>query len=374
MERVPYCDTDYTQRVLLHGWTQSAGWQDARMFHVLIDTCVWLDLAQDPKQTPMLRVLQDFLNNDGLMLIVPRVVQIEFEKNRDRIAKTSARSLSGHFQQVREAINKVGGDEGEKKRLLAQLNDVNHKVPLIGGAAAATLDDIAKLFKRAGVVEISDSAKMRAADRALLHLAPCHHENKNSIADAIVIETYRECVEAGVAGDRFAFVTHNKHDFSVLAGNHKLPHPDLAPMFTKIKSLYFAHLGDLLSRVAPNVTKQLLWEYTWEEEPRGLTEIQAEVEMLTKQVWYNRHKSVDAEIKQGHHRIVTRQEWEKFQDSQGTTVDTVWRSAVAAAIRIERQLGRGNVGPWTDFEWGMITGKLSALRWALGDDWDMLDT
>jgi hypothetical protein len=278
------------------------------MFPFLIDTCVWLDLAQDPKQTPMLRVLEDFVDNDGLVLIVPRVVQVEFEKNRDRIARTSARSLAGHFQQVKEAIGKVGGDAEEKRRLLARLDDVNHKVPLIGGAATGTLDAIGKLFDRVGVVETSDAAKMHAAERALTHVAPCHHENKNSIADAIVIETYRECVEAGVAGDRFAFVTHNKHDFSVPAGNHKMPHPDLASLFTKIKSLYFVQLGELLSRVAPKLTRQLLWEHTWEEEPRGLTDIQAAVEKLTKQVWHNRHKNVDAHIKQGRHRIVTREE------------------------------------------------------------------
>lgn len=33
-----------------------------------------------------------------------------------------------------------------------------------------------------------------------------------------------------------------------------------------------------------------------------------------------------------------------------------------------------NLGPWNDFDWGMLNGKFSALRWVLGDKWDMLDT
>jgi hypothetical protein len=36
--------------------------------------------------------------------------------------------------------------------------------------------------------------------------------------------------------------------------------------------------------------------------------------------------------------------------------------------------GAENLGPYTDFEWGMINGKLSALRWVTGSEWDFLDT
>jgi hypothetical protein len=27
----------------------------------------------------------------------------------------------------------------------------------------------------------------------------------------------------------------------------------------------------------------------------------------------------------------------------------------------------------SDFDWGMLSGKMSAIRWVLGEDWDMLD-
>jgi hypothetical protein len=31
-------------------------------------------------------------------------------------------------------------------------------------------------------------------------------------------------------------------------------------------------------------------------------------------------------------------------------------------------------GPYTDFELGTLNGKLSALRWVPGSEWDLLDT
>ena len=41
---------------------------------------------------------------------------------------------------------------------------------------------------------------------------------------------------------------------------------------------------------------------------------------------------------------------------------------------VEARYGTDTLGPYDDFEWGMISGKLSAIRWMLGDEWDLLDS
>lgn len=75
-------------------------------------------------------------------------------------------------------------------------------------------------------------------------------------------------------------------------------------------------------------------------------------------IWFDRHLSF-------RYRIETGIE----------TVDPkIWEGALNSAQKVIDKYGEENLGPYSDFEWGMLNGKLSALRWVLGDDWDMLDT
>lgn len=54
--------------------------------------------------------------------------------------------------------------------------------------------------------------------------------------------------------------------------------------------------------------------------------------------------------------------------------DDILKGMYKAMDETEKKYGKENLGPYDSFEWGMINGKLSALRWVMGEDWDMLDT
>lgn len=343
------------------------------MFNVLIDTCVWLDLAADPRQRQLLDTLEAFRALGHIQLLVPRLVIEEFKRNRDRVAKAGVKGFSSQVQQVKEAIKSLELNARRRKTLLAGLEDIKHKAPLIGGGAELALRTIERMFREAIIIETTDAAKLAAAERALARRGPCHHENKNSIGDALLLELYTAQVKKGSGRERFAFVTHNKHDFS--GTDARLPHPDIASHFSKIKSLYYVNLSELLARIDPSAFSEIQWEQSWSEEPRGISELWTAEAMLAQQVWYNRHKSREDGIREGTIAIVPREQWEKGKrDNSSEIIGDIWAGALKAAKRTEREIGIENLGPWTDFEWGMINGKLSALRWVLGDDWDMLDT
>ncbi len=345
------------------------------MFNILIDTSVWLELAKDQRQTPLLGVVEEMVKQKLATLIVPRVVVLdEFRRNRHRIITESTKSLSSHFRLVKDAVGKIGGNKRRMRVVLSHLDDVNHKIPIVGGAAANMLDRIEKLLTTSPSIEPTDAVKPVTAQRAIDKRAPFHRD-RNSMADALIIETYAECVQAKAAsGTRFAFVTHNKSDFSVVNGNEKVPHADIAGYFSRIKSLYFINLAELLRRIEPSLVTDLMFELSWTQEPRGLSEILKAEDLLFNQVWYNRHWNLRIGVQEGRIKVVKKQTYPRPFGAPETVQRDVWEGALKSARRVERQYGKKNLGPWDDFEWGMINGKLSALRWALGDEWDMLDT
>ena len=106
----------------------------------------------------------------------------------------------------------------------------------------------------------------------------------------------------------------------------------------------------------------LLRRYNVTDAPiRSMKEILEAQEEFFDRIWYDR--SLVNEMKE-------RESGKRMSRSLRKTV-------LAARARVEKKYGgrRAMLNYYkNDFEWGMMNGKLSALRWVLGDEWDFLDT
>jgi hypothetical protein len=113
-------------------------------------------------------------------------------------------------------------------------------------------------------------------------------------------------------------------------------------------------LGEALRRVQPVHFADLMIEKECIEEPRSLTEILDSIEELVSKVWYNRHHGLRNDIERGKIKIVEKVPLSVKNDSRRPVQCDIWESALRAAARVEEKYGLENLGPWSDFEWGMI--------------------
>jgi len=94
------------------------------------------------------------------------------------------------------------------------------------------------------------------------------------------------------------------------------------------------------------------------EGPRSLDEIGEMANEICEMIWFDRH-------------LVLREKVEKGIE----TVDSeIWKGALESAERVIKKYGEENLSPYSKFDWGILNGKLSAIRWVMGEEWDMLDT
>lgn len=342
---------------------------------ILIDTSVWLDLVKDPRQLPVLETIPALIEDGRLQLILPSIILDEFSRNRDRVIADSRRSLGSHFRLVRQAIAEFSPEEG-RDVLIAQLNEIDHRIAFSADAAPEALRIVETLFESSTKSEITEDMKCRAADRALEKVAPFHRQ-RNSMADALLLEVFAVAAKSDTNPENvYVFITHNTQDFSEMGGDSRRPHPDIAALFNNVTSKYVTSLGPFMADLAPDLIEDMRFFREYNQEPRRLSELLEAEHVLFQQVWYNRKWGIIDAVEKGKTTIVSKGDWDSAMPKarRKMIVDDIWNGMLNGMKEAEAELGKENLGPWSNFEWGMINGKLSALRWVLGDDWDMLDT
>jgi len=342
---------------------------------ILIDTSVWLSLAQDYRNLQLLQVMKQLSDEDIIEFIVPDVVLDEIERNRPRIMKQASASQKDVFRRVKAALEQYGdGDLTDAKQSIA---DVEHKIAIHGDAAIDTMALVLGMVREAEKVVPSVIARSRAANRGLERRAP-FASNRNGIADAVILETYAEIVEeAAGTDDTFAFVTTNTNDFSDNTADKRQPHPDIAAHFDGTRSRYATDIAEFLKQFREEqdfdgVVDELFDTMFFQDDPRLLSEVAEAIDLFWNQIWYTRHLHFMWRIEQGEVQVVDKMPDGYPYDPSKVTVQTL-ETAKAAGARVLAKYP-GQLGPFDDFEYGMLNGKLSALRWVLGEEWDFLDT
>lgn len=330
------------------------------MLHLLVDTSTFLDLAQRRDGQRWIVALRVLIHQQEVQLLVPPVVIEEFDRNEARVQATMTSSIASRFKQIRQDLVTYGTDDDA--HAVEVIEDLRRHLPLVGAMTTRNFREIRELLVAGQIVEPTEAETNRVVDRGLRKAAP-FHSGKNSVADAVILELYQTAAQgADLAEHPHAFVTSNHTDFSRANGDKREPHDDIADAFGTGSQYALGVDGlDMILRTHFGEEIEELFEETdFQEEPRRLDEIvAAETEMFDR-IWY--HRSIQHDYR---------------AEREGNPEELKRHRAIAGdgRARVEATYaGPGQLGPYTDFELGMLNGKLSALRWVLGSEWDFLDT
>jgi hypothetical protein len=327
------------------------------VLHLLIDTSVWLDLGKRRDGQQMIVPLRVLAFQKKVELLVPSLVIDEYRRNRPRVEAETTSRVKERFRLLRNDLHEYGGDARH-----AWLEEMSHQLPLLSAMTLQNLREIEELLDGGTRIDPTAHEEAGVVERALHKRAPFHLA-KNSVADALLIELYRSAVEASAASEQFAFATSNYQDFSTPNGDRRQPHPDLAPLFAAANSHFVYGVDGLREYLSDSLGEEFDDEVEEtrlvHEDPRTLTEILAAEHEFAEKIWRV--------------RMLIRQEEAAAGDHQALSPEIEDR-ANAAMRAIEEKYGTDDIGPWDDWGWGYIHGKLSALRWVLGSEWDFLDT
>lgn len=234
---------------------------------------------------------------------------------------------------------------------------MTHHIPLVSAMTLQNFSEISDLLRASKRLDPTNRDRTRVVQRGLDKKAPLHL-NKNSVADALLIEMFTSAVKRSRAkADEYWFVTSNYQDFSMPNGDRREPHPDLADIFSSDRTRYvYADEGlkSALEEWFGPAYSDVAWEVEGiQEEPRTFAEILETYNEFWHKVWYVRN-------------FIRIPEGDELPDSLKAVEEQYGRD------ELQKMIGPGHDEAW---EYGCASGKLSALSWVLGSRWEeSLDT
>jgi hypothetical protein len=180
------------------------------------------------------------MHRGGLELLVPTVVVEEFDRNRPRLEAAVTTSVLDRLRQLRRELREFAGDQNEH----VWLAETAQHIPLVNAMTPQNFREIAELLRTGKSLEPTGLEYARVVQRGLSKKAP-FSSDKNSVADALLIELYATQLEQAGTDDVYCFVTSNHRDFSLPNGDRRQPHPDLAALFSGPQSRYLYQVDGL---------------------------------------------------------------------------------------------------------------------------------
>jgi len=217
---------------------------------LILDTCVWIVLASEPKLYGLLEALNNTIQAADCILILPESVKIEFQRNRDHIKSNWDNKCKGYISQVKQ-IRKHFPDQ--KDELLNLHNLLQNKLAKGGTSIEDNLKLIDSIFLQATVVDnCSDSMLSEAARRVFYHIPPALKPEGSSVGDCLLWLCILEMLKKGEVW----FCTDNKNDFShIKMEGSPDEFLDKEALITNTKFNYFIDPDKFIKTISPSSEK-----------------------------------------------------------------------------------------------------------------------
>lgn len=210
------------------------------MKYIILDTCIWIELAQD-KYSGALFQLEKLVDDKKVNLLIPEQIRNEWNNGKaEKVKQDYKGKIKGVLSSVRSLNEYL--DNGEKETLSELISSVEQNKEDYGEKKANNfIDRVEKLMGIGITCKTSTENKIKAVDLALAKKAP--FDSKNQMGDALIILSSIEYLKDNNLQNEAFFITANIRDFGDKKNPKKL-HLDLIPLFESVGLQYSINIKE----------------------------------------------------------------------------------------------------------------------------------